>query len=198
MSDNPEKLENIKQQADAMGVKYHHRAGIEKIQFAINSHISKQENVEPEESLEILPAEGLGLRKFTGKEFMTEAQYQEKQFNEIRRNAGRLVRCRIQNMNPNKKEYEGEIFSVGSAKIGTHKKFVPFNTGEPYHLPQIIFDALKEKKCSVFFNAVGRNGQKTRKSRLINEFILETLTPLTQGEIKELARRQAMAAGAEV
>ena len=105
------------------------------------------------------------------------------------------MRCRIQCMNPAKKDWPGEIFSVGSAKLGTFKKFVPFNNPEPYHIPQIIYDMLVEKKCTVFYTERDDRGNKIRKGRLINEFAIEVLPPLTRDELSDLARQQALRAG---
>jgi hypothetical protein len=96
-------------------------------------------------------------------------------------------------MNPAKKEWEGEIISVGSARIGTYKKYVPFNTGsEGWHIPKIMYDFLKERKCSVFQTILDNKGNKVRRSRLVPEFSIEVLPPLTREELKELARTQAM------
>jgi hypothetical protein len=101
-------------------------------------------------------------------------------------------------MNPAKKEWDGEIISVGSAKIGTFKKFVKFNTEEGWHIPNIIYEYIKERKCSIFFTEKNHIGQKVRKAKLVNEFNLEVLPPLTKDELKSLAQRQAMEAGQDV
>jgi hypothetical protein len=128
---------------------------------------------------------------------LDEKQFQRKYPKQAanRKSAGRLIRCRIQCMNPAKKDWPGEIFSVGSAKLGTFKKFVPFNSPEPYHLPQIIYDMLVEKKCTVFYTERDERGNKIRKGRLVNEFAIEVLPPLTKNELSDLARTQALRAG---
>lgn len=101
-------------------------------------------------------------------------------------------------MNPNKRSWEGEIVSVGSAKLGTFKKFIPFNAEEGYHIPQIIFDELKNRKCTIFVSGKGPRGEKITKSKLINEFALEVLPPLGAEELKVLASRQALANGGDI
>jgi hypothetical protein len=42
---------------------------------------------------------------------------------------------------------------------------------------------------------VDQRGNKVRRGRLIAEFAIEELSPLSEKELKELAQRQAMAAG---
>jgi hypothetical protein len=101
-------------------------------------------------------------------------------------------------MNPAKKEWDGEIISVGSSKIGTYKKFVKFNAEDGWHIPHIIYQYMKEKKCSVFYTVTDQRGQKIRKAKLVNEFNMEVLPSLTDDELKALAQQQAMEAGKEV
>lgn len=173
----------VRSQADALGINYHHNASDETIQKLIDSQpVAKlPEGILPLEECQPMDPE-LFKRKYPNKGV-------------DRKKIGQLVRCRIQCMNPAKKDWPGEIFSVGSAKLGTFKKFVPFNSPEPYHLPKIIYDMLTEKKCTVFYTDVDPHGNKTRKGRLVNEFAIEVLPPLTRDELSELARRQALKAG---
>jgi hypothetical protein len=94
-------------------------------------------------------------------------------------------------MNPMKKEWPGEMFSAGSAKLGTFKKYVPFD-GNPYHIPQIIYDMIQERKCSTFYTERDERGREKRVSRLIKEFAIEDLAPLTSQELEDLAKVQAL------
>ena len=167
--------------ADTLNIKYHHNAKDETIQKLIDS----QQNVGA--IADILPANECAP--------MTPEEYRKKYLGNARKESGRLVRCRIQCMNPAKKDWPGEIFSVGSAKLGTFKKFVPFNSPEPYHIPKIIYNMLLEKKCTVFYTEVDKRGNKIRKGRLVNEFAIEVLPPLTKEELSDLAKTQALKAG---
>lgn len=167
--------------ADTLNIKYHHNAKDETIQKLIDS----QQNVGA--IADILPANECAP--------MSAEEYRKKYMGDQRKESGRLVRCRIQCMNPAKKEWPGEIFSVGSAKLGTFKKFVPFNSPEPYHIPKIIYNMLLEKKCTVFYTEVDKRGNKIRKGRLVNEFAIEVLPPLTKEELSDLAKTQALKAG---
>jgi hypothetical protein len=174
------------------GIEMHPRAGAERMRKAIleGGHTIPWEVQEP--PLEKL-LEAAGNVK--GKTFFTEEEYNNRLFNERKQEAGVLIRCRITCMNPNKKAWTGEIISVGSAKLGTFKKFIPFNSDQPYHVPSIIFNELKNRKCAVRSTRKGRNGEDITTTKLINEFALEVLPPLTDAELKDLQHQQAMANG---
>ena len=107
--------------------------------------------------------------------------------------ATKLVRIRVTCMNPAKKEWEGEIITVGNAGVGTYKKYIPFNADEGWHVPNIIYQALQERQCQVFVSSKTKNGVTIRQGKLIKEFAIEVLPPLTEEELKDLAQRQAMA-----
>lgn len=106
---------------------------------------------------------------------------------EAKKEAEKLVRAKITCMNPNKKTYQGEYVSAGNAKIGFVKKFVLFN--EPFHVPQVILNVLKEKKYQrVWTKKVdGRNIIKTENTA---EYAIEILPPLTKEELDKLAQTQ--------
>lgn len=182
-----ETVSEVRAQADELGIKYHHKASDETVQRLIDKHLKEQEG--PVEGLDLLPEEDC--------QPMTAEEYRQKYRNaqSLRREASRLIRCRITCMNPAKKDWPGEIISVGSAKLGTFKKFIPFNTPEPYHIPKIIYDVLLDKKCTVFYTHTDERGNKIRKGRLVNEFAIEVLPNMTEEELKELARRQARREG---
>ena len=117
--------------------------------------------------------------------------------NDPKADALRLIRIRLQCMNPAKKEWEGEIISVGNSVVGTVKKYIPFNADEGWHVPRILLDTLQDRQCQVFTTVKSKNGINVRKGKLIKEFAIEILPPLTQDELKELAQRQAMSATAD-
>lgn len=111
--------------------------------------------------------------------------------NAIKAEAGKLVRVKIACLNPMKKEWPGELITASNDVVGTYSKFIPFNSDAAYHIPQIIFNVLQERVCQIFTTASLPNGEKTRKGKLIQEFNLQVLEPLTQAELAELAREQA-------
>ena len=178
------KLETLKARADLMGIKYHHKAGVDKLRKLVNDVINTgPDTIEDTE-------ENTGPAPIT--EFLTAAEFASLNLRKRRRNAGSLVRVRVVCMNPGKKDWEGEIFSVGSAKLGTFKKYVPFNSEDGYHVPQIMLDMIKERKCAIFQTVKGPKGNKIRKAKLVPEFSVEVLTPLSKEELKDLAQQQAM------
>lgn len=162
-----DELTALKARADMMGVKYHPSISLEKLKEKITAHMNAEEDkpvAEPE---------------------MDRAALQK--------SASELIRIRVTCMNPAKKEWEGEIFTVGNAVVGTFKKYVPFNADEGWHVPRIIYEQLKDRECQVFTTVRDSRGNSTRKGKLIKEFAIEVLPNLTEEEIKELAQRQAMA-----
>jgi hypothetical protein len=190
-------LNAVRVQADELGITYHHRAGVDKIQGLIDSFVPGLVQVDAEETTAPAPAVAKVQGKLPRNDVvpMDPAEYRRQVQARKRQDCNRLIRCRIQCMNPLKKDWPGEIISTGSAKLGTFKKYIPFNSPEPYHIPKIIHDVLLEKRCSVFYNETSRLGHQVRKSRLVPEYAIEVLEPLTKEALSELARTQAMAAG---
>lgn len=121
--------------------------------------------------------------------------------NEMRRNLRlentKLVRVRISCLNPNKAGLPGEIFSVHNDFVGTVKKFVPYNeAGDAYHLPYMLLKFLKRKKfLQIKDPPKGSRGAPTTK--LVPEFSLEVLEPLTAKELADLAKAQGAAESSE-
>jgi len=182
-------LDTLKARAKLMGLSYHPNIGVDKLKERIEASVNG-ENVT--EEAPVKSDVKAGPAKYTG-EVLTEAEFKKLTVRKRRQNASSLVRVRLVCMNPNKKDWEGEIFSVGSAKMGTFKKYVPFNGDEEgYHVPQIMLDMIRERKCSIFQTVKGPKGNKIRKAKLVPEFSIEELAPLTKEELQDLAKRQAM------
>jgi hypothetical protein len=169
-------LETLKERADKMGVKYHPNVGVETLRERVNAALAGETTEESKEAEKSSEEETEGQRK-----------------QRMKKEALKLVRVRVTNMNPNKKEWEGEILTVSNAVLGTVKRFVQFN--EEWHVEQIILNAMKERQCQIFQKARGPRGEQIVKPKLIKEFNIEILPPLTEKELKELAQRQAMANG---
>lgn len=165
-------LDELKDIADGLGLKYHPTISAAKLADKIEEFAS-----EPEEA-PVAPAK----KKKTPKE--------------IRQAATKLVRVRVTCMNPAKRDWDGEIFMVGNRHTGTLRKYVPF--GVDWHVPQMILDMIKARQCQVFQSVKRRTSGgdiSSREGKLVKEFAVETLPDLTETELKELAQRQAMAKG---
>jgi hypothetical protein len=184
-----DELATLKARADMMGIKYHPSTGVDKLKAKIDLKLAGKEE-EPE-------VKAKPKSKEYPEGYVTDAEFQDEAFRLRKQTAGKLIRVRVTCMNPSKKEWDGEIISVGSSKIGTYKKFVKFNTEEGWHIPFIIYEYLKEKKCAMYHTVQDNKGNKVRKSKLVNEFNIEVLPALTKEELKDLAQRQAMEAGKE-
>jgi hypothetical protein len=172
-----DELAALKARADMMGISYHPSIGLEKLRDKVNGALTAKPEDEEKPAVEVAPA---GVE--------TENQKRAR----LRREASRLVRIRVTCMNPAKAEWQGEIFSVGNSVVGSFTKYVPFNADEGWHVPEIILKALRERQCQVFYTVPDSRGNKVRKGKLIKEFAIEELPPLTKEELAELAQRQAM------
>ena len=114
--------------------------------------------------------------------------------------AMRLIRVRITNLDPKKKELHGEILCVGNRYIGTVKKFIPYGelTDNGYHIPKVLFDELDSRKfLHIRTTRNKQNGQIEVKTSYAKEFALEVLPPLTQEELARLAAAQSAASNAD-
>jgi hypothetical protein len=177
-----DELAALKARADMMGVNYHPSIGLEKLREKVNAAIAGEAT---KEEAPAAPAAKSGEE--------TEGQRTKR----LKDDAHRLVRVRLVCMNPAKAEWPGEIVSVGNAVVGSVSKYIPFNADEGWHIPNIILQHLKERQCQVFHTVQDSRGNKTRKGKLIREFSIEELPPLTQEELHDLAQRQAMAGSVE-
>lgn len=110
-----------------------------------------------------------------------------------RKEASKLVRIRVTNMDSAKSKHPGEIFTVSNSTVGTFKKYVPFGVDEGFHVPQIILNVMQERMFTQHYTVKGPDGQSINKNRRVREFNIEILDPLTPQELKDLAQRQAMA-----
>ena len=111
----------------------------------------------------------------------------------------KLVRIRVVNLDPKKKEWPGEFLTVANEHLGTVTKYVPFGeaTDNGYHVPYCIYKMLKARKfLSIRTFKDKSNGNQIKvEQRWANEFAIEVLDPLTPEELAKLAAAQT-AAGA--
>jgi hypothetical protein len=114
--------------------------------------------------------------------------------NRLRREAMALVRVRVSCMDPQKKNLKGELLCISNKNFGTVQRFIPFN--REWHIEKVLYDGLMEKEYMVFDREkTGRAGIEVVTPRNVPAFNIQVLPPLTKGELKDLAQRQAMADG---
>jgi hypothetical protein len=114
----------------------------------------------------------------------------------LQRKYMKLVRCRIQNLDPKKKDLHGEIFTVGNEVLGTVSKFIPYGevTDEGYHVPYCIFRQLETRKfVNITVTKDRRTGKEIVKTNMAKEFSIEVLPQLTKNQLMTLATAQAAA-----
>ena len=175
-------LENLKNRAEKLGVKFHPSISADKLREKINAAQAEGEGSVGEQP-EVKSATGTPEESPAAKKLR------------LKREGLKLVRVRITCMNPTKKEWEGEIFTVSNNAVGTVKRYVPYNAEDGWHVEQSLLNQLRERQCQIFVTDKDSRGNKIRKGKLIREFAIEVLEPLTEEELHDLAQRQAMARG---
>lgn len=192
----PDELAILKQQADIMGIAYSNNIGVDTLRAKIRAKMDEPEKppakrpvveeaedqlASDDEIMEKLPASTTPLSK-QEKMRLQKLEYL------------RLVRLRITNLNPAKASLKGEVITVANSLLGKVSKYVPYGDecGEDgYHVPYIIFLAMKEKK----FSQVKTDKRHIPRASDVHEFALEELKPLTQKQLQSLAVKQAAATG---
>ena len=184
-----DELTTLKARADRLGIQYHPSIKVEKLRAKIAEQIDGDVGSDTADEEDEEPVVEVAYAPHRRGKKETETQFKTRR----RQEANALVRIRVSCMNPAKKEWEGEIFTTGNAVVGTIKKYVPFNAEEGWHVPYMLYQQILQRQCQVFYTTKDGRGNSTRKGKLIKEFAVELLPPLTPAELKELAQRQAMA-----
>ena len=188
-----DELAMLKERAKQMGLTFSNNISVETLRKRITDKLEGNEQEvevnaltgEPEiasiatEVKKLSPqANALALRKMMQKEQM------------------KLVRVRITNMDPKKKDLPGEIWTVSNEYLGNVRKMVPYGeqTDEGFHVPYCIFRLLQDK-CFLLIRTVKdrTTGKERQESQWVKEFSLEVLPPLTEQELARLATAQAAA-----
>lgn len=161
------KLKALKKKAEMLGLTFHPTIGLEKLKEKVDAKLAEIPDTDPITTGAIKP-EAAGTEK--------------------RREAAKLVRLVISSRDPNKKDWPGEIFSVGNRTAGFYKKYVPYGT--EWHVPQIIFNTIRDKKVQVFVASHDSKGRKIKVPRIIPAYSIEVLEPLSASAIAELSKIQ--------
>jgi len=179
----PSELEVLKQRATLMNIKFSNNISVEKLREKIEAAQAKDEPEVKEATVN-----PLGEKQEAGVKKMSLGQ-------KIRAEQTRLIRVRIQNLDPKKKDLPGEIITVANEYMGTVRKFVPFGevTDNGYHIPYCIYEFLKERKFINITTRKGKNGLPDIRATEAREFSIEVLPPLTEAELAQLAQAQIAA-----
>jgi len=158
-------LDALKQIADNMGLKYHPSISLEKLKDKV------EKAREPVATKTVEKLNKMDARK----DHIAEAS--------------KLVRVRVVNMNPTRRESKGEYITVSNKMVGTIKRFVPFDV--VWHVEEFIYKTLKNRKFRKSVDEPDGKGGKISKNLFIPEFSVEVLPQLTEQELKDLAADQA-------
>lgn len=201
-----DELATLKARAEQLGMSFHPSIGVTSLKAKIEAFLegtkTTQDTSSEDTDEEVQDPEVPETVTATKNEADDSVTYAPKETEiqkriRLRKHAAKLVRVKITCMNPNKKDWPGEIITVGNSHVGTHKKFIPFNTGdEGYHIPNIIYEYLKTRECPTYrTGAKGFGDVQKRELVMIREFAIEVLPDLDQEALNDLAQRQAMSGG---
>lgn len=208
--DTVNELDVLKQRARMMGVEFSNNIGVETLRDRIRAKVEEQSNATaaPAPALfdpALIPAAtqqasfqadtsggpALGSEPKPAKP-LTLRQY-------LQREQMKLVRVRITNLDPKKKNLPGEVFTVANEFLGTVRKYIPYGevSDDGYHVPYCIYRELESRRFLDIRTFKERaNGNKIRvEQRWAKEFAIEVLPHLTPTELKQLAVAQMAEVG---
>lgn len=176
-----QELAILKARADTLGISYKSTIGVASLRAKVKAKLEEK----PDESDEDDGVDEVEAPRETVQ------QVRER----VRKEGLALVRVRIANMNPSKADLEGELITTGNKFIGTITKMIPFgkSTDNGYHVPKIIYDDLVARQFQQVFLKKDSRGLESVQTRLVPEYNIQILPPLTAQELQELALQQQAA-----
>lgn len=185
-----DELTLLKDRAKLMGIKFSNNIRIESLREKIAAKIAGEEMPADEPTNKVNPLDAVGaaqeappVRELTMREILVKDQM-------------KLVRLRIQNLDPKKKDLPGEVLCVANEFLGTVKKYIPYGeaSDEGYHVPYCIYTELESRRFQNVRTYTDKaTGQIRIDSSWVREFSLEVLPALTKAELIQLANAQAAA-----
>lgn len=195
----PDELTLTKQRARMMGITFSNNISLETLKQKIEDHKAGVSNELPKSddlgddapsNITAPPLQDPSVPKPVKQETLRQKLIRENM---------RLIRLRITNLDPKKKDVPGEIYTVANEYLGTVRKYVPFGevTDEGYHVPYVIYKMLRAKKFLNIrtFKDRKNNNQIRVEQSWAKEFALEVLDPLTPEQLKQLGTAQLAAGG---
>ena len=197
----PSELDLLKRRADMMKIGYSNNIGVDalkaKIAAAMEGQKPTSDNSQQAEATQAQQAQNgngdVNALTSTSTKPTKKLSLRQHLINEKMK----LVRVRITNLDPKKKDLPGEIITVANEYLGTVRKFVPFGevTDNGYHIPQCLYDVLKERTFVNIKVRKGSKGEEIVEHQNAREFSLEVLPPLSADELAKLAASQSAAGG---
>lgn len=183
-----DQLALLKQRATVMGISYSNNISLETLKKRIQEKMDGVEVVKPELEKPVQVVNPLTSQKPKARTPSLRQHMHDTQM--------KLVRLRITNLDPKKKDLHGEIVTVANEYLGTVKKFVPYGevTDDGFHVPYCIYRELDSRKFLNIRTVRNRKEGTTKvESNWAKEFSLDVLPQLTQEELNRLAAAQAAA-----
>lgn len=179
-------LETLKERARTLGVVFSNNIGIDALRKKINDKMDGLKDSEIEEAVEEAKEVVVRRESKAERDQKIRTQQQAEQL--------AMVRCRIYNLDPSKRDLQGEILTVANKYVGTVCKLIPFGeaTENGYHIEKILYEELKNRKFQQIKTKTV-NGQIVVETRDVPEYNIEILAPLTADELRELALAQQAA-----
>ena len=191
----PSELDMLKSRAKLMGITFSNNIGLDALKTKIEEHKQASEAKTQTQALDQTNEQQ--------PEVQTENQTKKTKTLSLRahlqKEKMKLVRLRITNLDPKKKDLPGEILTVGNEYLGTVRKFVPFGeaTDNGYHVPYCLYELMRDRKFLSIKTRKGPKGQTIVEQQMVREFALEILPPLTEAELARLSAAQLSAGGVE-
>lgn len=202
----PSEIDMLKERAKLMGITFSNNIGVDALKEKIAAHRAAAEAKANPASAQEQPKTGAqttsqasngdgSVNALTGNE--TKPVRAKSLRQHLRDEKMKLIRVRITNLDPKKKDLPGEIITVANEYLGTVRKFVPFGevTDNGFHVPQCIYDMLKERTFVSIKTRKDAKGQTIVEHQNAREFALEVLPQLTPEELAQLSAAQAAAGG---
>ena len=188
---NPaDELMALKNRAELLGISHHPSIGVDALRKKVNNKlngIAEPEQPDEPASAPAEPSQPIEREKTKAEK---EADFRKSVVSE----AMALVRCKIYNLNPQKRDLKGEIITVANKFIGKVTKFIPFGeeTEKGYHIPKVLYDDLVHRQYQDI-RSREVNGKTEVTRRMAPEYNIVILEPLTAEELAELALKQEAA-----
>ena len=191
----PSELDMLKSRAKLMGITFSNNIGLDALKTKIEEHKqaseAKTQTQAPVQTNEQQPEAQTENQKKKAKTLSLRTHLQKEKM--------KLIRLRITNLDPKKKDLPGEILTTGNEYLGTVRKFVPFGeaTDNGYHVPYCLYEMMRDRKFLSIKTRKGPKGQTIVEQQMVREFALEILPPLTEAELARLSAAQLSAGGVE-
>lgn len=187
-----DELALLKERAKQMGIPFSNNISLETLRKRI------ADKMEGKEEPEVNPLTGdAEIAAITSAPVKLDAKQNALALRKMmQREQMKLVRVRITNMDPKKKDLPGEIWTVSNEYLGNVRKMIPYGeqTDEGFHIPYCLFRLLQSKRFLHIRTVKDRvTGVERQEKQWVKEFSLDVLPDLTKEELARLAAAQAAA-----